>query len=92
MIIILTRKNLAMAGISITRGSFKNSKRYLPTFLMEGLSGVPKFINNTPVFEFIFSSWTFVKKLSGLFFNHPNLIRVIIRVKLNINSINRIQL
>ena len=52
-IIKFTRMNRANAGISITRGSLRNSKRYFLTSFTEGLSGVPRFMSRTAVFNFI---------------------------------------
>src|SRR5699024_531626 len=46
----LTRSWRFKVGISITRGSSKNSIKYLRTSGTAGLSGEPRLINNTPVF------------------------------------------
>src|SRR5690348_7347719 len=47
----LINRNLRQKGISMTRESIRNSRRYLRTSATDGLSGVPKLMIKTPVLD-----------------------------------------
>src|SRR5579863_4874071 len=47
----LISRNLRQKGMSITRASIRNSRRYLRTSATDGLSGVPKLMIKTPVLD-----------------------------------------
>lgn len=49
----LTNKVLETKGMSITRGSIKNSVRYFFTSPVVGELGVPNWTNNTPFLAFL---------------------------------------